>query len=93
MVTENEALIAENEKLKMMVQDLMEQRDKAYKDCITKENENEEILYKMNALKSEMAELRKECSRAEGKAEAYAHCIDAMNGIQHGEKIGFRHAD
>lgn len=47
----------------------------------------------LESLHMQNEKLLLELGRAEGRAEAYAHCIDAMNGIQHEKKVGFRHAD
>ena len=80
------ALMAELEEHKLHLAHLLEEK----KDL---ENQVEDLTVERDSLQVENEELLLRLGRAEGRAEAYAHCVDAMNGIQHEKKVGFRHAD
>ena len=80
------ALVAELEEHKLHLAHLLEEKKKL-------ESELEDITIQRDALLRSNEKMLLGMGRAEGRAEAYAHCIDAMNGIQHEKKVGFRHAD
>lgn len=79
-------LMAELEEHKLHLAHLLEEKKEL-------ESELEDITIQRDTLLQNNEELLRELGRAEGRAEAYAHCIDAMNGIAHEKKVGFRHAD
>lgn len=80
------ALMAELEQHKLALANLLEEKRNL-------ENAVEALDTELESIRIEKEKMILELGRAEGRAEAYAHCIDAMNGIQHEKKVGFRHAD
>lgn len=80
------ALMAELEEHKLQLAHQLEERRKL-------EDQLNDLTAERDALQVECEELLLKRGRAEGMAEAYAHCIDAMNGIQHEKKVGFHYAD
>lgn len=80
------ALMAELEEHKLQLAYLLEEKHEL---AVQVDN----LTCERDALQVEREELLLKLGRAEGMAEAYAHCIDVMNGIQHEKKVGFRHAD
>lgn len=80
------ALMAELEEHKLQLAHLLEEKHELGTQV-------DDLTVERDALQMECEELHLKLWRAEGMAEAYAHCIDAMNGIQHEKKVGFHHAD
>lgn len=86
--------------MEMNMKDLLAERNNLEHECkilreevCRQKEKNEKLQTCIETLRRNAEELHCALSRAEGCAEAYAHCIDAMNGIQHEKKVGFRHAD
>ena len=65
------------------------QADRA--DSMAKENEI--LRVEIEDIKTVLEKTRRQLSYEEGRAEAYMHCINAMNGITSEKKVGFRSAD
>lgn len=80
------ALMAELEEHKLQLAHLLEEKHEL-------ESQVDDLTGERDAIQIKCEELLLKLGRAEGMAEAYAHCIDAMNGIQHEKKVGFHHAD
>lgn len=80
------ALMAELEEHKLHLAHLLDEKRKLECDL-------EDLTVQRDTLLQNNEELLRELARSEGRTEAYAHCIDAMNGITHEKKVGFRHAD
>lgn len=75
------ALMAELEEHKLHLAQLLEEKRKL--EC-----EIGDLTIQRDTLLRNNEELLRDLGRAEGRAEAYAHCIDAMNSIQHEKKGG-----
>lgn len=80
------ALMAELEEHKLQLAHLLEEKHDL-------ESQIDDLTVEVDVLQEEREKMLMKLGRAEGMAEAYAHCIDAMNGIQHEKKVGFHHAD
>lgn len=78
---DKQALMAELEEHKLQLAHLLEEKRKLG-------DQVNDLTVERDALQVECEELLLKLGRAEGMAEAYAHCIDAMNGIQHKKKGG-----
>lgn len=82
MSDEYKALIAEREEMKAQLAHLLERNRELEKG-------NEALHCQLEILKAKNVDLTRMLGKEEGRSEAYAHCIDAMNGIQHEKKVGF----
>ena len=85
-----------HEKIKCLTEELEKARFEAAMqadraDSMAKENEM--LRVEIEDIKSELENTRRQLSYEEGRAEAYMHCINAMNGITSEKKVGFRSAD
>lgn len=79
------ALMAELEEHKLQLAHLLETKREL-------EAEIDDLTIQRDQLLANNEGLLRELGRAEGRAEAYAHCVDAMNGIQIEDRVLLRHA-
>lgn len=86
--------------MEMSVEELLAEKNNLKHECkilhekvCRLEEEKEKLMIQKEALEKDLEKQKRNFFHADGRAEAYAHCIDAMNGIQHEKKVGFRHAD
>lgn len=85
-----------HEKIKCLTEELEKARFEAAMqadraDCL--EKKNEELRIGIENTQRAVEEVRRQLAYAEGRADAYIHCINAMNGIQGEKKVGFHSAD
>lgn len=81
--------------MEMRIEDLLAERDNLKHECnilhekvCRLEEEKEKLMIQMESLEKDLEKQKRISRYEEGRAEAYAHCIDAMNGIQHEKKSG-----
>ena len=86
--------------MEINIKDVLAERDNLKHECnvlrekiCRLEEEKEKLAVKVEGLEKDLEWQKRNSRYEEGRAEAYAHCIDAMNGIQHEKKVRFRHAD
>lgn len=85
-----------HEKIKCLTEELEKARFEAAMQAdraICMEKENEELRIGIENAQRAVEEIRRQLAYEEGRAEAYMHCINAMNGITSEKKVGFRSAD